>query len=260
MDFESKDYYRHKLEKIARIIEINEISLANYVLELAKSSKDNKEENYKCHVGYYLIDNGISEIKGYHHNIRNMISEKTYLSFNILGTIIVSIFLLFISSLIGITYTKVQYIISLLIILIPINEIIIGLINWNVSKISEIRLIPKLNFSMGIPHENKTVVVIPAIVNSKEKVKELMDKLEVAYCGNKDKNLYFALLSDFCDSENEVEEKDAEIIKCGIECARSLNEKYCHDHSNNNVNSSSNSKGNSNDKLIVITIVNNSDK
>ena len=232
MDFESKDYYRHKLEKIARIIEINEISLANYVLELAKSSKDNKEESYKCHVGYYLIDDGISELKGYHNNIRSMVSEETYVAFNILGTIILSMLLLFISSLLGVTYTKIQFIISFLIILIPINEIIIGLINWTVSKISEIRLIPKLNFSMGIPDENKTVVVIPAIVNSKEKVKELMGKLEVAYCGNKDKNLYFALLSDFCDSDHEVEEKDAEIIKCGIECARSLNEKYCDDISN----------------------------
>ena len=36
MDFESKDYYRHKLEKIARIIGISEISLVNNVLELAK--------------------------------------------------------------------------------------------------------------------------------------------------------------------------------------------------------------------------------
>jgi len=234
MDFESKDYYRHKLEKIAKVIEIDEISLANYVLDLAKSSKNNKEDSYKCHVGYYLIDDGISELKGYHHNIRGVISEETYLTINILGTLMVSMILLFISSLLGITYTKSQYIISLLIILIPINEIIIGLINWTVSKISEVRLIPKLNFSMGIPDENKTVIVIPAIVNSKEKVKELMDKLEVAYCGNKDKNLYFALLSDFCDSDHESEEKDAEIIKCGIECARSLNEKYC----NNNGNSS----------------------
>ena len=236
MDFESKDYYRHKLEKIARIIEINEISLANYVLELAKISKDNKEESYKCHVGYYLIDDGISKLKGYHHNIRSMISEEAYVTFNILGTIILSMLLLFISSLIGITYTKSQLIISLLIILIPINEIIIGVINWTVSKISEIRLIPKLNFSMGIPNENKTVVVIPAIVNSKEKIKELMGKLEVAYCGNKDKNLYFALLIDFCDSDHDVEEKDAEIIKCGIECARNLNEKYCDDINKSNDN------------------------
>ena len=237
MDFQSKDYYRHKLEKIARIIEIDEINLANYVLELAKSGKDNKEESYKCHVGYYLIDDGINELKGYHHNIRGVISEETYLTFNILGTIILSMLLLFISSLLGVRYTKIQYIISLLIILIPINEIIIGLINWTVSKISEIRLIPKLNFSMGIPDENKTVVVIPTIVNSKEKVKELMEKLEVAYCGNKDKNLYFALLSDFCDSEHEIEEKDAEIIKCGIESARRLNEKYCDDISYSNSNS-----------------------
>ena len=74
-------------------------------------------------------------------------------------------------------------------ILIPVNEIIIGLTNWTVNKISEIRLVPKLNFGSGIPEESKTVVVIPAITNSMGKIKELMKKLEVAYCGNKDKNL-----------------------------------------------------------------------
>ena len=108
-----------------------------------------KKKDYKCHVGYYLIDDGINELKGYHHNIRSMISEKTYVAFNILGTIILSFLILFISSLLGVTYTKIQYIISFLIILIPINEIIIGLTNWTVSKIAEIKLVPKLNFSHG---------------------------------------------------------------------------------------------------------------
>ena len=114
--------------------------------------------------------------------------------------------------------------------MIPINEIIIGLTNWTVNKIVDIKLVPKLNFSQGIPSGNKTIVVIPAIVNTKEKVQELMRKLEVVYCGNKDKNLYFALLSDFCDSQNEVEENDAKIIKCGIEYVRKLNEKYNEDY------------------------------
>ena len=86
----------------------------------------------------------------------------------------------------------------------------------------------------GIPNESKTVVVIPAIVNSKEKVKELMEKLEVAYLGNRDENLYFALLSDFYDCENETAQNDADIIKCGIECARRLNEKYAHNVGNKN--------------------------
>ncbi|AOR23721.1 GH36-type glycosyl hydrolase domain-containing protein [Clostridium taeniosporum] len=226
MDFESKDYYRHKLENIARITNRDEISIAKNVLKLAlKNKKDNKEP-YKCHVGYYLIDSGVSELEGYNGKINNAISEKTYLAINTLGTVIISLLFLFICSLGDAKYTKTEYIISFLLILIPINEIIIGFINWIVSKTVQIRLVPKMDFSEGIPEDCKTIVVIPTIVNCKEKVKSLMNKLEIAYCGNKDKNVYFALLSDFEDSDSEVEEKDKEIIRCGLECARKLNNKY----------------------------------
>ncbi|MBW6410680.1 GH36-type glycosyl hydrolase domain-containing protein [Clostridium weizhouense] len=229
MDFESKDYYRHKLENIAKIIDRNEINIAYNILELAIKNKKENKEAYKCHVGYYLIDNGMSELNGYHHNINHVISEGTYLAINILGTFTISVLFLFICSLGGVKYTKVEYIISFLLILIPINEIIIGLTNWIVTKTVDIRLVPKIDFSEGLPDECKTIVVIPAIVNCKEKVKSLMEKLEIAYCGNKDKNLYFALLSDFEDSDSEVREKDKEIIKCGLECARKLNNKYSKD-------------------------------
>ncbi|WP_017212033.1 GH36-type glycosyl hydrolase domain-containing protein [Clostridium beijerinckii] len=232
MDFESKDYYRHKLEKMARISNADEITLASNILELARNSKTNKEENYKCHIGYYLIDEGINELKKYGNNIKTTISANTYVACNIFGTLLISFLILLISSLLGVRYTLVQYVISFLIILIPVNEIIIGLTNYTVGKVVDIRLIPKLNFSSGIPKGNKTVVVIPAIVNSKEKVKELMKKLEVAYCGNKDKNIYFALLSDFHDSEHETSPEDVEIIKSGVQYARDLNEKYSDDFKN----------------------------
>lgn len=226
MDFQSKDYYRHKLEKIARNLKINEINLANSVLQHAQNGKDNNMEDHKCHVGYYLIDDGVKELDEYRNNAGFMFSENMYLVLNIFGTIIISFLILFITNFLGVSYTRTQYIISFLIILIPVNEVIIGLTNWSVNKIAEIRLVPKLNLTKGIPDESKTVVVIPAITNSKEKVKELIKKLEVAYCGNKDKNLYFALLCDFSDSKSEVEENDEKIIKCGIEYVQRLNEKY----------------------------------
>lgn len=232
MDFESKDFYRHKLEKIARTAGMNELDVANYILEFAQSSKNNKEESYKCHIGYYLIDNGVNELKRYSNNIRFMISENVYVLSNILGTIGLSFLILFVSTVLGATYTRTQYMLSFLVLLIPVNEIIIALTNYTVSKIGDIRLVPKLNCIEGIPDKYKTIVVIPAIVSSKEKIKELMKKLEVIYCGNKDKNLYFALLNDFSDSEYESVEKDGEIIKCGIECARHLNEKYYNDFMN----------------------------
>ena len=226
MDFSSKDYYRHKLEKLAEKLKVSEIDFASNILELAKNCSDNNEEDYKCHVGYYLIDDGVKELKGYNHNIKFTFSENMYLALNVFGTLIISFLILFTTNLLGVFYTRTQYLISFLIILIPVNEIIIGLTNWIVNKTSEIRLVPKLDFGKEIPEDSKTVVVIPAITNSKEKVKELMKKLEVAYCGNKDKNLYFALLCDFSDSNHEVEENDIQIIKCGIEYAQNLNEKY----------------------------------
>ncbi|NFS65695.1 glycosyl transferase, partial [Clostridium botulinum] len=236
MDFESKDYYRHKLENIARITNKNELKVAHNALQLSIKNKNENKESYKCHVGYYLIDNGINELDGYYNNVNYAISEGAYLAINIFGTFIISALFLFIISLGGVKYTKAEYLILFLVSIIPINEIIIGLTNWIVSKTVPIRLVPKMDFSEGIPDNCKTVVVIPAIVNCKEKVKSLMEKLEVAYCGNKDKNIYFALLSDFADSNFQVEENDKEIIKCGIECARKLNNKYSKDNykSNNN--------------------------
>jgi cellobiose phosphorylase len=240
MDFESKDYYRHKLEKIAKIIGVSEIDLANNALELSKKSKDNKNQDYKSHVGYYLVDDGVKDLNGYHKNIKSIISGNTYLAYNIFGSMLLSFIILSISSLLGISYTKTEYIISFLIILIPINEIIIGLTNWTVNKIIDIKLVPKLNFSQGIPSDNKTIVVIPAIVSNKGKVEELMRKLEVVYCGNKDKNLYFALLSDFCDSKNEIEQNDTEIVECGLQYVKKLNEKYKGDTSTSNTNNNEN--------------------
>lgn len=233
MDFESKDYYRHKLEQIAKITLRSEVDLAKEILEISQKAKFNNEEKYKCHVGYYIIDNGVNEVKGNYHNINEVICEKVYLSLNIFGTLILAFLILLISSSFGATFTRVQYIVAFLIILNPINEIIIALTNWSVSKFVELKLVPKLNFNEGIPAEDKTVVVIPAIVNSKERVQELIKELEVAYCGNKDKNIYFALLSDFNDSDHEVEEKDSEIIRAGIQITEKLNEKYCRNEYSN---------------------------
>ncbi|MGN0145154.1 MAG: glycosyl transferase, partial [Clostridium sp.] len=95
-----------------------------------------------------------------------------------------------------------------------------------VSKTVKVRLVPKIDFSSGVPDKYKTVVVIPAIINSQEKVKKLMRNLEVYYCGNNDKNIYFALLSDFEDNDEEYSDKDKKIVECGLECTSKLNEKY----------------------------------
>lgn len=83
---------------------------------------------------------------------------------------------------------------SFILFIIPASEISIQIIQYILSKTVKPKPIPKLDFSNGINKENATMVVIPTILKSKEKVQELMRKLEVFYLANKSENLYFTLL------------------------------------------------------------------
>ena len=70
------------------------------------------------------------------------------------------------------------------------------------------------------------MVIIPTILKSKEKVQELMRKLEVFYLANKSKNIYFTLLGDCSQSDKQEEIHDIEVIKEGEELVEKLNQKY----------------------------------
>jgi len=77
-----------------------------------------------------------------------------------------------------------------------------------------------------IPKEYSTIVVIPTILSSQDKVKELAHNLEVYYLANKSNNLYFAILGDCTASTTKDVEIDSKIIETGIEEVRKLNERY----------------------------------
>ncbi len=70
------------------------------------------------------------------------------------------------------------------------------------------------------------MVVIPTILKTKEKVQELMRKLEVFYLANQSPNIYFTLLGDCSESEKEEEKYDIEVINEGKKLVKELNEKY----------------------------------
>lgn len=226
MDFESQDYYRHKIEEIARVINKNEVEVAQNALELAEKNYIDNGEKYKSHIGYYLIDEGTTELNGFYYTFGAVITEGAFLGINLGSTALISLLILFISSQFGTVYTIKNLIIALFLIFIPVNEVVVGLINWLESKFIKIRMVPKLDFSKGIPYDCRTVVVIPAIIDSKEKVQSLMEKLEVEYCGNRDENVFYALLSDFQDSDKESEPHENEIIDFALDFTQKLNKKY----------------------------------
>ena len=242
MDVETKTYYRNKIQEISKKTKISEIYITKKCLELSKKAKEKLETNdindeRKTHIGYYLIDKGRNELAKelVNKNIR-LLSNETKVNYYIFGIWIITIILALTlsigeyfllakhinNSILNTIYTSVIFIISI----IPIENIVTKTTQYILSKIVKPKVIPKLDFQNGIPEEYATVVAIPTILNSKEKVKKLMEKLEVYYIANKSDNLYFTLLGD-CTTENtENAPFDDEVIQEGIKQTKKLNEKY----------------------------------
>jgi len=229
MEFKSKDYYRHQIEKLSRKLNIDEITLTRTAYELALEKRKNEEDDYKTHIGYYIIDEGVKELKdrlGVKGKKDRKLSVQQFIAINILGTIAVIFVTILGSMVLGVDITLPKLIIWFLLIRIPANEIVSSVINILVSKHVPISFIPKLNCLKKIPDDSKTVVVIPAILPSVERTKELLKQLEVAYHANKSDNIYFALLGDFKDSKEEKAKDDEAIIQEALKETLRLNFKY----------------------------------
>ena len=221
MDYKTKDAYRQAIKEISKKSKISEIYIAKKLLELAEN-----EHGKKSHIGYYLFGknrNIIYEKIG--AKTQKIMSEEKKAKYYIS---MLAIFSLLISMLISLCINAniVCKIIAFLILLIPTSEIVIQTIQYLLSKFVKPKLIPKLDFSNGIDEKNATMVVIPTILKSREKVKELMKKMEVFYLANKSENLYFCLLGDCSESAKKEEKIDKEVIEEGLKRVHNLNEKY----------------------------------
>ena len=235
MEYKTKEYYRNKIKEISNKTKISEIYIARKTLEICREKQEKQKET---HIGYYLIDKGINELyEKLEYKTRKQIEEKTktkiYISLILVLSVILSAILAtIINSKIN---NIVIFILSFIIFFIPTTEITIQIIQYILSKIVKPKLIPKIDFSNGIDKENSTMVIIPTILDSKEKVKELMGKLEVYYIANKSPNIYFTLLGDCTESIKKEEDFDKEVIEEGLKQTEKLNKKYSKENENKNL-------------------------
>ena len=226
MDNDTKENYRNKIKEISKKTKISEIYIAKKILQLAK---ENETEGKKAHIGYYIIDKGSNKIyQELQYKVPKQLNDQTkqklYIAVNVVFSILLSIL---ISSILNVRIQNIWvFVINVLIFLIPASEFVIQIIQYILSKIVKPKPIPKIDFSKGIDEENSCMVVIPTILKNKEKVKELMHKLEVYYIANQSENLYFTLLGDCSESSMKEEKTDNEVIETGTKLAEELNKKY----------------------------------
>ena len=223
MDYKTKSDYQNKIQEISRKTKISEIYIAKILLELAKTGKEEKQK----HIGYYLFEKPNLlyrklEIKEKRFSKEN--KSKAYICVNILLPLYLcfAFFAFFYCSSMNFLHS---FFISVA-IFFPLTEIVSQILCYILGKFVKPKRIPKMDYSNGIPKESATFVVIPTILNNKEKVKQLMRNLEVYSWANKSENLYFALLGDVSSGMSENESFDSQIIMAGEEEIKKLNNKY----------------------------------
>jgi cyclic beta-1,2-glucan synthetase len=266
-DFPTRDRYRRVVEKLARGSGRSELDVARQVLTLAgsaereapsaerqaQSAEGNTSETSatgaprsalraprctRCHIGFYLIDQGREELEAALHYRptlsgrlqKLLIAWPQAIYFGGLGIVTAAI-------LAGVAAYGVSQItagsavgwcvVIVLAALLPASELAIGLVNYLITLVVSPRVLPKMAFKEGIPRDSATFVVMPCMLVHPDSAALLIQRLEIHYLSNPDPQLRFALLTDFADAPHEQMPEDDSYVRAAVEGIKTLNERYC---------------------------------
>ena len=238
MEFESRNLYRDELARIARCSDCGEIEVAQAALVLAQKAHDRAYRDKliagrESHVGYYIVGEGAELLRqkvGCKPRIVQWLQQwmRRHPDEFFLPGVAILTFAIITEFLLWLTPPNASpelLLLSMLILLLPSSQSAVTLMNYLVTAVLPARILPKLDFSEGIPAEHTTLVAVPTLLLNEKQVRGLVENLEVRFLGNHDPNVHFALVSDLPDSDHPASEETPLIDLCAS-LIRELNEKY----------------------------------
>ena len=238
MEPESRMLYRKKVAALAERSDFTEIDVATEAISLAKQAQSQVNSDPRIvlresHVGHYLVGDGrdlLAQRIGWRPNTLQRLRawmwqhpDEFFLpGIAILTFLIVTGLLLFTTS----RDSSLELILmSMLLFLLPTSQCAIQIIDSIITEILPAEIIPKLDFTKGLPADCLTLVAVPTLLLNEKQVHTLVEDLEVRFLGNHDANIHFALLSDLADSDHRASEENPLIELCSS-LIRELNQKY----------------------------------
>ncbi|MCR4302153.1 MAG: hypothetical protein NUV51_11120, partial [Sulfuricaulis sp.] len=239
MDFQTRDRYRHVVEKIAKSSRLSESEVAAKAIQLARGNAAHKDGNHGCgdraaHVGFFLIDKGLAQLEqlagvrlSVSETIRNWGSRFPLLLY--IGTIMLMT-TIFTGGLLAKAHSgglngRALWLTGVLSILC-VSHLVVALVNRLVTLLAAPHPLPRMDFSKGIPAELRTLVVVPSMLISTQNIEDLIGDLEVRFLANRDDSLHFGLLTDFRDAREETLPEDEPLLLLARQRIEELNEKY----------------------------------
>ena len=235
MDFFTRDRYRHSVETIARHSRLLESEVAKKAIQLAEASAREKGiQDRTAHVGFYLIDKGLAALEraaGTHHPRQTAIERRIHqfpLAFYAGGVLLLTALgtFGFIQQARALEVQGWKLALCTLVVLLCSSQLAVSLMNWLSIFLVKPCLLPRMDYSAGIAAECRTMVVVPTMLTNSGAVARLIESLEIQYLANRDKHLYFALLTDFQDATEETQPLDKSLLRLARGGIEMLNAKY----------------------------------
>jgi cyclic beta-1,2-glucan synthetase len=238
MDFETREAYRAVVTEFAKRSQSTEPEVARKAIALAQTEskeklRNNGASNRRMHVGYYLMDNGRTELKsliGYRPPLSTRIRETVLRSpdyFYLIGIEVIT--LAAIVALLALTHTSTPGVLAVALFLVPAVECAVATMNLLAAALFKPKRLSRLDFLKGIPKECATVVAVPTLLASEEQVRHAVRGLEIRFLANRDANLHFSLLTDLPDSTQQFDETSAGLDALCSDLIEKLNRKYAHE-------------------------------
>ncbi len=230
LDARTRNSYRDVIERVARHSPLSEVDVTNVALSLCNNP------SAPNNIGHFLIADGLSEFyaaTNYEMPLKERLGSA-YLSSRWLGIIAPLVILTLATIGMGIWFFEDNHVPTmpamLLIALfaLPACEAASGFFNYISAAMLKPAHLPGYAFLDGIPHTSRTLVVIPSLISNRDTIDELVRNLEVHYLANTDKELSFALVTDWLDSETEKSPGDDELLTYATGEIARLAAKYVH--------------------------------
>ena len=224
MDFATRDRYRHVVEAIARRSTVSEPDVARVAIELASNA-----HGRAAHVGYFLIDRGRRDVEHAVHArrsagrfVRRAAARARVSLYSGAIALVTAALALALARLAPIEPT----IAWCALLAVCASELGVALVHWAATLVVLPQVLPRLDFSAGIPAAHRTLVAVPAMLTDATEIAELVEALEIRFLANRDPNLGFALVTDFRDAATETVAGDDALVACATAAIEALDAKY----------------------------------
>ncbi|HEX7836619.1 MAG TPA: glucoamylase family protein [Kofleriaceae bacterium] len=224
MDFATRDRYRHVVEAIARRSPVSEREVAQAAVRLAS-----ERSGRTAHVGYFLIDRGrrtVERAVGMRRSagdaVRAAWGAQRRVAYGVSIAAVTAIATLVLVALAPIAPTAAWC----ALVAVCASELAVALVHWAATMIVTPQILPRLDFSAGIPAGHRTLVAVPAMLTDAAEIDQLVEALEVRFLANRDPNLGFALVTDFRDAATETTATDDALVQRAAAAISALGARY----------------------------------